>query len=98
MGGDPAVGKDKSLHIFARNRRNEEREFHYNEGGFVEARMFTVRRDDRVDHPANYGNRDRDDYPATTWTTIGMPALHITATAIGRTGIALESSAVITAC
>ena len=64
MGGDPAVGKDKSLHIFARNRRNEEREFHYNEGGFVEARMFTVRHDDRDDHPANYGNRDRDDYPA----------------------------------
>ena len=64
MGGDPAVGKDKSLHIFARNRRNEEREFHYNEGGFVEARMFTVRRDDRDDHPANYGNRDRDDHPA----------------------------------
>src|SRR6266480_3399140 len=64
MGGDPAVGKDKSLHIFARNRRNEEREFNYNEGGFVEARMFTVRRDDRDDHPANYGNRDRDDHPA----------------------------------
>ena len=64
MGGDPAVEKDKSLHIFARNRRNEEREFNYNEGGFVEARMFTVRRDDRDDHPANYGNRDRDDYPA----------------------------------
>src|SRR6266480_4419256 len=64
MGGDPAVGKDKSLHIFARNRRNEEREFNYNEGGFVEARMFTVRRDDRDDHPANYGNRDRDARPA----------------------------------
>ena len=64
MGGDPAVGKDKSLRIFARNRRNEEREFNYNEGGFVEVRMFTVRRDDRDDHPANYGNRDRDDHPA----------------------------------
>ena len=64
MGGDPAVGKDKSLRIFARNRRNEERQFDYNEGGFVEARMFTVRRDDRDDHPANYGNRDRDDHPA----------------------------------
>ena len=60
MGGDPAVGKDKSLRIFARNRRNEERQFDYNEGGFVEARMFAVRRDDRDDHPANYGNRDRD--------------------------------------
>ena len=64
MGGDPAVGKDKSLHIFAKNRRNEEREFNYKEGGFVEARMFTVRHDDRDDHPANYGNRDRDDHPA----------------------------------
>src|SRR3979490_2433176 len=60
MGGDPAVGKDKSLRIFARNRRNEERQFDYNEGGFVEARMFNVRQEDRDDHPANYGNRDRD--------------------------------------
>src|SRR6266849_6332573 len=64
MGGDPAVGRDKSLRIFARNRRNEEREFNYREGGFVEARMFTVRHDDRDDHTANYGNRDRDDHPA----------------------------------
>jgi hypothetical protein len=61
MGGDPAVGKDKSLHIFAKNRRNEERQFSYNEGGFVEARMYTVRHDDRDDHPANYSDRDRDD-------------------------------------
>jgi hypothetical protein len=64
MGGDPAVGKDKSLHIFAKNRRNEEREFSYNEGGFVEARMYTVRHDDRDDHPANYNDRDRDDHGA----------------------------------
>jgi hypothetical protein len=61
MGGDPAVGKDKSLHIFARNRKNEERQFDYNEGGFVEARMFNIRRDDWDDRPTNYGNRDRDD-------------------------------------
>src|SRR5229473_1953314 len=27
MGGDPAAGKDKSLRIVAKNRRNEEREF-----------------------------------------------------------------------
>src|SRR5438046_3317056 len=47
MGGDPAIGKDKSLHILARNRRNEEREFNYKEGGFVEVRVFNVRRDDR---------------------------------------------------
>src|SRR5260370_27313071 len=62
MGGDPAVGKDKSLHIFAKNRSNEERQFSYNEGGFVEARMYTVRHDDRDDHPANYSDRDRDDH------------------------------------
>ena len=64
MGGDPAVGKDKSLRIFARNRRNEEREFNYNEGGFVEVRMFNVRRDDWDDRPANYGDHDRDARPA----------------------------------
>jgi hypothetical protein len=62
MGGDPAVGKDKSLRIFARNRRNEEREFNYNEGAFVEARMFNVRRDDWDDRPANYGDRDQEDW------------------------------------
>ncbi len=65
MGGDPAVGKDKSLRIFAKNRRNEQREFNYNEGGFVEVRMFAVRRDDRDDRRANYGDRDRDDRRAS---------------------------------
>ena len=62
MGGDPAVGKDKSLRIFARSRRNEEREFNYNEGAFVEARMFNVRRDDWDDRPASYGDRDQEDW------------------------------------
>ena len=66
MGGDPAVGKDKSLRIFAKNRRNEEREFNFNEGGFVDVRMFDVRmmngrRDDWDDRPVNHGDRDRDD-------------------------------------
>jgi hypothetical protein len=66
MGGDPAVGADKTLRIFARNRRNEEREFNFKEGGFVEARMFVVRGGDRDDRPPSYGerdrgNRDRDD-------------------------------------
>jgi hypothetical protein len=65
MGGDPAVGADKSLRIFAKNRRNEEREFSYREGGFVDVRMFDVRmpearRDDWDDRPARYGDRDRD--------------------------------------
>jgi len=62
MGGDPAIGKDKSLHILARNRRNEEREFNYKEGGFVEVRVFNVRRDDRDERPANYGGRDHDEW------------------------------------
>jgi hypothetical protein len=67
MGGDPAVGKDKSLRIFARNRRNEEREFNFNEGGFVDARMFDVRmsngrHDDWDDRRPNPGDRDQDDW------------------------------------
>src|SRR5438309_11895665 len=64
MGGDPAVGRDKSLRIFARNRRNEEREFNYKEGGFVDVRLFEVRRDrdDWDDRGGNYGGRDRDDW------------------------------------
>src|SRR5260370_33136539 len=62
MGGDPAPGADKHLHIFARNRRGEEREFDYKEGGFVEVRTFNVRRDDWDDRPANYGGRDQDDH------------------------------------
>jgi hypothetical protein len=64
MGGDPAPGRDKSLRIFARNRRNEEREFSFNEGAFLDVRMFEVRRDrdDWDDRGANYGGRDRDDW------------------------------------
>lgn len=61
MGGDPAVGADKTLRIFARNRRNEQREFNFKEGGFIEARMFSARREDWDDRPANYGGRDQDD-------------------------------------
>jgi hypothetical protein len=62
MGGDPAIGKDKSLRIFARNGRNEEREFSFNEGAFVDVRMFAVRRDDWDDHPGNHGGREQHDW------------------------------------
>ncbi len=64
MGGDPAIGKDKSLRIFARNRRNEEREFNFREGAFVDVGMFEARRDrdDWDDRGGNYGGRDRDDW------------------------------------
>ncbi len=53
MGGDPAVGKDKSLRVFATNRKNQEREFDYKEGSFIEANMFSVR------HHDDWGDRDR---------------------------------------
>src|SRR3989442_15620934 len=61
MGGDPAVGADKHLRIFARNRKHEEREFDYKEGSFVEVRAFNVRPDDFDDRPANYGAQYQDD-------------------------------------
>lgn len=61
MGGDPAVGRDKSLRIFARNRRNEEREFDVNEGGFIDVRMFAVRRDDWDDRGPDRADHDRGD-------------------------------------
>jgi hypothetical protein len=60
MGGDPAVGRDKSLRIFARNRRNEEREFDVNEGGFIDARLFVVRSEDRDDRAPARDDRPRD--------------------------------------
>src|SRR6516225_1171483 len=40
MGGDPAVGRDKILRVFARNFRGEEHEFDFPEGGFLDATMF----------------------------------------------------------
>jgi hypothetical protein len=63
MGGDPAVGKDKSLRVFATNRKNQEREFDYKEGSFIEANMFSVRHDDwgDRDRSANRNDRGRDD-------------------------------------
>ena len=61
MGGDPAVGRNKSLRIFARNRRNEEREFDFREGGFVDVGMFAVRHDDFDDRGPGRGDHDRVD-------------------------------------
>src|SRR5262249_8673324 len=63
-GGDPAVSADKHLRIWARNRRNEEREFDFKEGGFIDVRTFNVlARNDWGDRQGGYGDRDRDDYP-----------------------------------
>jgi hypothetical protein len=60
MGGDPAIGKDKSLRIFARNGRGLEREFDFKEDSAVEVRMFAVRNRDRDDRPSRDADRDRD--------------------------------------
>jgi len=63
MGGDPAVGADKHLRIWARNRRNEEREFDFKEGGFIEARAFSVNvRNEWDDRPPSAGGQYQDDY------------------------------------
>ncbi|MHB8500668.1 MAG: DNAJC11 domain-containing protein [Candidatus Acidiferrales bacterium] len=59
MGGDPAVGRDKSLRIFARNRRNEEREFDFKEGGFIDVSLFPVRHDELDDRGPGYDGYDR---------------------------------------
>jgi hypothetical protein len=63
MGGDPAVGADKTLRIFARNARNEEQEFSYKEGSFVPVEFFIVRRGggDWDDRPTGYGGPDQRD-------------------------------------
>lgn len=67
MGGDPAVGRDKTLRIFARNRGNEEREFNFSEGSFVPVQMFAVpdrdtdHRDDWDQSRGPGDHRDGDD-------------------------------------
>ena len=40
--GDPAVGKDKTLNIVARDQRGNVRTFTYNEGSTVNSRMFVA--------------------------------------------------------
>jgi hypothetical protein len=74
MGGDPAVGKDKTLRVFARDRDGDQREFDFSEGSFIPVDMFAVpdrdrdRGDDRNrgdnagpdDHYDRDGYRDRD--------------------------------------
>ena len=63
MGGDPAVGKDKILRVFARNYRGEERQFDFYEGGLLDAAMFqNPPARDWDDRPRDSDRgRDRDD-------------------------------------
>ena len=69
MGGDPARGADKTLRVFARNRRGEEREFDFKEGGSFDVAIFAVpppssdwddraRNEDRGNHDRQYFDRD----------------------------------------
>jgi len=66
MGGDPAVSRDKTLRIIARNQQNQEREFLYREGAAIDVAMFAVQRDESVrrdefdDRPR--GDSRRDDH------------------------------------
>lgn len=64
MGGDPAVSRDKTLRIMARNQQNQEREFFYREGSAIDVGMFAVRRDELDDRPRGDNRRDdrRDDH------------------------------------
>jgi hypothetical protein len=59
MGGDPAVGADKKLRIWARNTRNHEREFDFREDSFVLIDMFVVHRDDWDDRDRAHDHDDR---------------------------------------
>lgn len=59
MGGDPAVGADKVLRIWAQDRRHQEREFDYKEGGWIETNLFAVR-SDRWDDGDWERNDERD--------------------------------------
>lgn len=64
MGGDPAVSRDKTLRIIARNRQNQEREFVYVEGAPIDVALFAVRRDEFDDRPRGDDHRDdrRDEH------------------------------------
>jgi hypothetical protein len=58
MGGDPAVSRDKTLRIVARNERNQEREFFFKEGEAIDVRMFAAPRDEFDDRPRRESRRD----------------------------------------
>jgi hypothetical protein len=58
MGGDPAVSRDKTLRIAARNERHQEREFLFKEGEAIEVGMFAAPRDEFDDRPRSDDRRD----------------------------------------
>src|SRR3984893_11703319 len=58
MGGDPAVSRDKTLRIVARNGGNQERGFYFKEGAAIDVGMFAVPRDEFDDRPRGDSRRD----------------------------------------
>jgi hypothetical protein len=61
MGGDPAVGADKTLHIVAENRRHEQREFDFREGTWIDVTLFSLRPERRDNDRPRDGDVRRDD-------------------------------------
>jgi hypothetical protein len=60
MGGDPAVSRDKTLRITARNQQNQERQFFYREGAAIDVTTFAVHREESV-HRDEFDDRPRGD-------------------------------------
>jgi hypothetical protein len=59
LGGDPAPERVKMLRIFARNMRNEEREFTYSEKTSMEISPFVMRREERREERREDRDEDR---------------------------------------
>lgn len=71
MGGDPAVGADKHLHIFARNEEGQQQEFNFREGSFINAGEFY-----------NYAVAGDDGRPGwrVLWADYGIRERHVDVT------------------
>ena len=58
MGGDPAVGADKTLRIIAENRQQDRQEFDFREGTWIDVTLFSLRPERRDDD--RFRDRDHD--------------------------------------
>jgi hypothetical protein len=73
MGGNPAPGKDKSLHVLARNRHGEEREFEFKEHTYLDVRIFDVRdarREEWDDRRPNREGHDQEGPDREEWNRL----------------------------
>ena len=61
MGGDPAVGADKTLRIIAENRQHDRQEFDFREGTWIDVTLFSLRPGRRDDDRRHDGDRRDDD-------------------------------------